>query len=498
MTSHLRLYDVGALALLFALIVGHADNAQAQTVRAGLVLDHVIVVDVRSGQLVRDRALVIADGKIVEVARGGAVRVTGAGRLIEGNGRFVVPGFNDMHAHNLNTDSPETSLPLMLANGVTGFRQMAGSPELLANRAAGRPLLPPDSPALLGMPGTILAGAAFTDSAAVVAEIARQKAHGADFIKVIDVPPAAFFAAEDAARESGLPISGHLPLSVDAREAIRRGMASVEHLGPGITLLLNCSRDEAAIRSMIAAIPPGSGGGSNFNAEPEQVRRMLANPLLLTPPQGFALMRRVLGTYDDEKCRAFAAEVAASATWMVPTLTRLEAMELGNTPGLRDNPDLRYAPAAARTLWRDVGNEFDAKLTPDQRKLLEELFQSQLRLTGVFNKAGVKMLTGTDFGGQWIVSGFSLHHEFDLLAQAGVSALRVLQMTTLDPARFLQREAVMGTVERGRNADLVLLEADPTKDVANLHRISAVVRAGRYLSRADLDAIESRAQDSLR
>jgi amidohydrolase family protein len=348
------------------------------------------------------------------------------------------------------------------------------------------------------MPGTILAGAAFADPAASVAEIARQKAQGADFIKVIDLPSAAFFAAEDAARESRLPISGHLPLAVDAREAIRRGMTSVEHLGPGITLLLNCSRDEAAIRAMIAAIPPGSGGGSNFNADPEQVRRMLANPLLLTPPQGFALMRRVLGTYDDDKCRAFAAEVAASSTWMVPTLTRLEAMELGNTAALRDNPDLRYAPAASRKLWRDVGDEFDAKLTPDQRKLLAELFQSQLRLTGVFNKAGVKMLAGTDFGGQWIVSGFSLHQEFDLLAQAGVSALRVLQMTTLDPARFLQREAIMGTVERGRNADLVLLEADPTKDVANLHRISAVVRAGRYLSRADLDAIESRAQDSLR
>jgi hypothetical protein len=385
----------------------------------------------------------------------------------------------------------------MLANGVTGFRQMAGSPELLANRAAGKSLLPTDSPALLGMPGTILAGAAFADPAATVAQIARQKAQGADFIKVIDLPPAAFFAAEDAARESGLPISGHLPLAVDGREAIRRGMTSVEHLGPGITLLLNCSRDEAAIRAMIAAIPPGSGGGSNFNAEPEQVRRMLANPLLLTPPQGFALMRRVLGTYDDDKCRAFATEVAASSTWMVPTLTRLEAMELGNAPALKDNADLRYAPAASRTLWRDVGNEFDAKLTPDQRKLLEDLFQSQLRLTGLFDKAAVKMLTGTDFGGQWIVSGFSLHHEFDLLARAGVSPLRVLQMTTLDPAKFLQRETTMGTVERGRNADLVLLDADPTKDAANLHRISAVVRSGRYLSRLDLDAIETRARESL-
>jgi imidazolonepropionase-like amidohydrolase len=496
MRSHLRPHGIGLLGLLVALMACGSDNAQAETVRTGLVLDHVIVVDVRTGQLARDRAVVVADGKIVEVTHGGAVRIAGAGRLIEGKSRFVVPGFNDMHAHNLNTDSPATSLPLMLANGVTGFRQMAGSPELLAARAAGKALLPPDSPTLLAMPGTILAGPAFADPAAAVAEIARQKAQGADFIKVIDVPPAAFFAAADAARENGLPFAGHLSLAVDAREAIRRGMTSIEHLGPGITLLLDCSRDEAAIRAIIAAIPSGSGG-SNFNAEPEQVRRMLANPLLLTPPQGFALMRRVLGTYDEDKCRAFAAEVAASSTWMVPTLTRLEAMELGNTPGLRDNPDLRYAPASSRTLWRDVGSDFDEKLMPDQRQLLAELFESQLRLTGLFDNAGVKMLTGTDFGGQWILPGFSLHHEFDLLARAGVSPLRVLQMTTLDPARLLKREATMGTIEPGRTADLVILDADPTKAVANLHRVSAVVRGGRYLSRADLDAIESRARASL-
>jgi imidazolonepropionase-like amidohydrolase len=496
MQSQRRFQNIGALGLLVALIASRADDAQAETVRNGLVLDHVVVVDVRTGGLARDRAVIVADGKIVAVVRGGTVRVAGSGRLIEGRGRFVVPGFNDMHAHNLNTDSPATSLPLMLANGVTGFRQMAGSPELLAARANGNTLLPADSPALLAMPGNILAGAAFADPAAAVEEIARQKAQGADFIKVIDVPPAAFFAAEDAARDSGLPFAGHLSLAVDARDAMRRGMSSIEHLGPGIILLLNCSRDEAAIRAMIAAIPPGSGG-SNFNADPEQLRRMLANPLLLTPPPGFALMRRVLASYDAAKCQIFAAEVAASSTWMVPTLTRLEAMELGDTPALKNNPDLRYAPAASLALWRQVGIDFDAKITPDQRQLLEQLFESQLRLTRLFDQAGVKMLTGTDFGGQWILPGFSLHHEFDLLARAGVAPLRVLQMTTLDPARFLKREATMGTVEPGRNADLVILDADPTRTVANLHRVSAVVRDGRYLTRADLDAIESRARAAL-
>jgi imidazolonepropionase-like amidohydrolase len=487
----------GALSLLAALLAAGPITARAVAIREGLVLDHVTVVDVRTGRLERDRAVVIVGGKIAGVTEAGAVKVVGSARRVDGEGRYVVPGFNDMHAHNLNTESPETSLPLMLANGVTGFRQMAGSPELLAARAAGKPILPPDSPALLAMPGTILAGAAFADPAAAVAEVVRQKAEGADFIKVIDVPPAAFFAAEAAARANGLPFAGHLPLGVNAHDAIREGMASIEHLGPGINLLIACSSDEAAIRKIIASIPAGAGG-SNFNAAPEQVRRMLANPILLTPPPAFGMMRHVLNTHDEGKCRAFAAEVAASSTWMVPTLTREEAMELGDTPALRDNPDLRYVPASSRTLWREVGADFDAKLTAEQKETLEDLFASQLRLVGLFDKAGVKMLTGTDFGGQWLVPGFSLHHEFDLLARAGVSPLHVLQMTTIDPAIFLHREASMGTVEAGKNADLVILGADPTTNVANLHKVVGVVRAGRYLSRADLDAIESRAEASLR
>ena len=485
---------IGALAVALTLAASLAGAAKADTVREGLVLDRVTVVDVRTGRLLRDRAVVVADGRISRIVPAGSVRTAGTAQRIDGRGRFVAPGFNDMHAHNLNTDSPATSLPMMLASGVTGFRQMAGAPALLAARAAGKPLLPPDSPVLLAMPGTILAGPAFADPAAVTAEVARQKAQGADFIKVIELPPAAFGAAADAARANGLPFAGHLPPTVDEREAMRHGMASIEHLGPGISVLLNCSRDETALRAILAAVPQG---GAKFDAGPDQVRRMLVNPMLATPAPGFALIERVLASYDDAKCRAFAADVAASGTWMVPTLTRLEAMELGDAPSLRDNPDLRYVPASSRALWRDVGTEFDRRLTPEQRRILADLFTAQLRLAGLFGAAQVKMLAGTDFGGGWIVPGRSLHREFDLLSRAGLPPLRILRMATLDPATFLGREASMGTVEAGKAADLVLLDGDPIADVANLHKVAGVFRAGRYLDRAALDAIEARAAATL-
>lgn len=462
------------IAVVSAILLG------ARTPAADLVIDHVNVVDVRNGAVARNRALVIANGRIARITAGGTVRGT---KMVDGRGAYVVPGFNDMHAHNLNTASPATSLPLMLTSGVTGFRQMApADPPTTAS------LLSPTTPALLARPGRLLAGPALATPAAVAAEIDRQKTGGVDFIKIIDVPAPTFLAAINRARADGLPIAGHLPPTVDPRDAIRAGMSSIEHMGPTISLLLACSRDEAAIRALLLSLP--LRGGVDFDAEPGKVQRLLANPSLLTPPQGFQLIRRVLATYDDAKCRTFARVLAKSGTWVVPTLTRLEAMNLGNAPELRDNPDLKYVPPKSRQLWREVGQDFDSKLSPEQHRTLADLFAAQVRLAGLFDRAGVKMMAGTDFGGQWLVPGRSLHREFDLLARAGISPLHILQMTTFAPGRFLGRETRMGAVSPGHDADLVLLAANPVTDVANLHRVVGVVRAGHYLSRVELDAID--------
>jgi hypothetical protein len=141
------------LATVAAMLAGASATSGKETVRTELVIDHVTVVDVRGGGLARNRAIVIADGKITRIVAGGSVAASGAARIVEGHGAFVVPGYNDMHAHNLNTASPQTSLPLMLANGVTGFRQMAGADALLAARSDGTLPMTADSPALLANPG---------------------------------------------------------------------------------------------------------------------------------------------------------------------------------------------------------------------------------------------------------------------------------------------------------------------------------------------------------
>ena len=130
------------------------------------------------------------------------------------------------------------------------------------------------------------------------------------------------------------------------------------------------------------------------------------------------------------------------------------------------------------------------------RATLAQLWQRQLRLVKLLDEAGVDMMAGSDFGGGWLIPGVSLHQEFDLLAEAGLSPLRILQMTTLNGARFLGREKTMGTVEAGKQADLVLLDADPLGSAANLHRIDAVILDGELLDRAALDALAKSAEIS--
>ncbi len=129
--------------------------------------------------------------------------------------------------------------------------------------------------------------------------------------------------------------------------------------------------------------------------------------------------------------------------------------------------------------------------------MLKQFWALQLRLTALLARTGVPMMTGTDAGGlgQWEISGVALHQEFDLLREAGLKPLTILQMTTLNGAKFLHREDRMGSVAIGKDADLVLLDGNPVASAANLHRINAVVRGGTYYPE---DALERLKQDAAR
>jgi imidazolonepropionase-like amidohydrolase len=225
--------------------------------------------------------------------------------------------------------------------------------------------------------------------------------------------------------------------------------------------------------------------------------KMVVNPAMLSGPAELARIHQITSTFSEDRCRRLAADFVADGTWQVPTLIRLKTSELADAPEFNNDPNLRYIPSEEVRLWRATAGTFIEKFSPASRNVLRDHYAMHVKLVKLFDASGVKMMTGDDAGGaQWIVPGFALHQEFDEFAMAGVSPLHVLQDATLNGAEFLGRTSTMGSVEVGKNADLVVLDANPVASVESLHKIDAVVRAGFYFSRDDLKAMKDKVRAS--
>lgn len=463
-----------------ALCLGTASVAAAATVQP-LVLRNVTVVDTRTGALATGRSIVVEDGRIARVEAAEGYLPDASARVVDATGKYVVPGYNDMHSHLLSYGDRARNQALMLANGVTGFRQMNGTPELVAASKAGDDLTPGDGPDVVQLASVILNGGSMRSVEDAVRLVNEQATAGGDFIKLTEAPPPAFLAALTEAERLGLQNGGHFPSILSTEQVVGAGMDVFEHLGAGEGLPLEASTAEEALRASIAAEPP--------SPPPSDILRFLANPTAFASDEYFARVSTMVDTFDEGKAREVAAFLAANGVWQVPTLIRLRTINLGDAPEYRDDPNLAYVTDAERTRWQGVADAFAANLPEgfDQADLAA-LVDFQLRTVGILNEAGVPILAGSDYGGGFLVPGFSLHQEFALLSEAGLSPLEVLQSTTLTAATFLGREGVMGNVLAGMDADLVLLDANPLDGVANLQSIFGVVQDGTYHGPRELDA----------
>lgn len=461
-----------------------------------VLLAGVTVIDPTDGGHMPDMDVLTDKGRIVSIAPAGSAPAAAGAQRVDARGKFLVPGYNDYHAHPLGPEDPSGTLALMLANGITGFRQMSGAPRLLQDRRESRLPLGRYAPALLATPGTILTPLNAGTPEEARATVREEKQQGADFIKVGLATPAAFFAAEDEAKRQGLPFAGHLQEGVDAAEASRRGMAAIEHLGPGDTVLVGCSTQEAALRAEIAKKPPVKGPPIRFPGMERLFAGMLLkkiiNPVADAEIGDVSRHGRVAATFDESKCRALAALFRANGTWHVPTLVRLRTSELALSPEYAGDPNLRYMPPDMVDAWREATARYAKNQSAAARTDFASAYALQERLAKLFDDAGVRMLAGSDESGAWEVPGFSLHQEFDLLAHAGLPPLHILQMATTNGADFFHRPQALGPLAAGHDADLVLLDADPTGDVANMHLIAGVMRAGYYYDRHALDDILAR------
>jgi imidazolonepropionase-like amidohydrolase len=445
-----------------------------------IVITKVTVIDTAGGPSLADRTVVIRGGKIAQVVP--AVNyspVSPDAIIVDGGGKYLIPGLWDMHVHL----TQERALALNLANGITGLRVMWGNPamggfpvphakwrkEIEEGKRKG-PRLVVASNILDGPKPIWPSSIAIADEAQARKAVRDAKAAGADFLKVYSLlSPEAFRAIADEAKAQGISFAGHVPSLVSSREASDLGMRSMEHLY-GITAA--CSPLEAeALRERKEALDAAKGN------------------LFAAGPKLTAIDAKLRESYRDDLAATLFAKLKSNGTWQCPTLTVLRAFGSLDDPGFAADPRLKYVDPFTRTFW-DPKRDFRFKsMKPEDFAAQRRSFSRSLELVGRMHKAGVPIIAGTDEANPYIFPGFSLHDELALFVKAGLSPADALRTATLNPAKFLGREATLGTVEPGKEADLVLLDADPLADIANTTKIRAVVSRGLLLDRAALDGM---------
>jgi imidazolonepropionase-like amidohydrolase len=470
----LRIGSCASLALP-ALLLWAPVHAQAGVV----AIRDVTVVDVTDGSLRTGQTVLVEAKHIVAVGPRAEIEIPGRAEVVEGAGKYLIPGLWDMHTHAAQEATIATFYPLFIANGITGLRDVwgqrtvadAASAKVEAGSFAGPRAVVAD--ALIDGPRRFWPGSVL----ALTAEDGRRVADslhaaGEPFLKVYSsLSPEAYFAIAERARALGIPFVGHVPELVTAADASDAGQRSLEHR---FGTLSGCSTEGDELSAEFV-----EGATTVLEGDPDRTLRNLMSER----------NRRALATPDEARCRALAVRFVANGTWLVPTLIAMRGGAYMRELAAAEDARLPYLPPEVVTYWTPATNPFGAQATPEEWALHQALYQRDLEIVRLMSDAGVLLLAGSDTPGPWAFPGFGLHDELALLVQAGLTPLHALQTATLNPARYFERTDELGTVAAGKLADLVLLDANPLEDITNTRLIHAVVADGRLYRRARLDSL---------
>lgn len=421
------------------------------------IIKNVALVPMISEAVLTAQTIIIQDGKISKIVAQDKFKDTDYPNaiIIDGTGKFLMPGLVEMHAHIPVADNGNDSLVwetmfLYLANGVTTIRGMLGNPYHLELRkqVANGDLLSPriytSSPSMNG-------------NSVKTAEEARQKVTdyqkaGYDFLKIHPgIQRAVFDTLVATANEVGIPFSGHVPIDVGIERAIEAGYASIDHLDGYMEGLV--PEDDN--------IDPNSGGFFGFN---------------------------FTEIADTSKIGALAKATAKAGVGVVPTQT-LFTRWLSPIPAaeLMAQPEMKYMNGKTLYQWRQSKQGVvDGSENYSAEKHAQYIAHRKAILQGL-HQAGATLLLGSDSPQVANVPGFSIHREMQAMVDAGIPIYEVLLSGTINPARFFNQEKEYGSIREGASADLILLNGNPIQDIGNVQKIEGVMVRGTWLSKEDIE-----------
>lgn len=475
------------LAGILILILTNCQNNESIDYENCYAITNTNIIDIESGLVNSNMTLIIKDNYIFEIGKIETLEISKKTPIIDGTDQYVIPGLWDMHAHNsTDTITRSVAFPLWIANGVTGIRNMSADcydeeypcekwNEVNINQA--KAMRREVSAGTLLGPRSIL-GSHYVngprgDSSTVLSpgtpEHGREhvkflKKRGVDFIKVYEeLPRDVYFAVADEANKQGMVFAGHVSYKIKMSEAIKAGQKSIEHCCEG-NIMDECSLIEGELRKKWADA--------------------LENETLNLGE----IILEMAKTYDSEKCNHLFDLMKEYGTWFTPTLMVFE----GQYPfyyDWRKDDRLKYMPKSERDLWREFQDDYNLYFGEWSEESENIMRKRRFEIILAMHNKGIPLLAGPDSANQGVFWGSSIHEELELLVMAGLSEREALITATLNPAIFLEATDSLGTVSKGKLADLILLDANPLDNISNTKKINGVVTNGRFFNKKALDSL---------
>jgi len=420
------------------------------------LITNVNIVDVNTGKILRNKTIAIDNNRITAIYDNEIVG-SDSTVVIDGKGKYLIPGLWDMHAHYKWSHADLD--PLLIANGVTGVREMWGNMPAfveIPKRSQQEWLLSPDvylsGDLIDGNPPSFPAGClVVTTPSEAVEAVKNQIDQHVDFIKVYSsLSEECFMAIAKEARKRNITFAGHIPNRVSIYKAIEAGMASSEHL---YGFLNACSSVDTSNEALISS-------------------------------------------FSEKKFDSICSVLAKSSMWLCSTLTVNRAMSYLNDSIFINDNRMSFLPGYVLEIWNQKMNPYTKSQMDNFAESTRVRYLFELSLIGKMNEKGVKFIAGTDFPNPYVFPGFSLHDELSLMVKGGMPAFDALRSATINPAKFMNKIADFGSIQVGKMACLVLLNKNPLENIENTKTIETVIVRGKVYNRRALDLLLDQAKSN--
>jgi imidazolonepropionase-like amidohydrolase len=397
---------------------------------------NVNVVPMDRERVIENQTVIVREGRITEIGPANKIKVPDGATRIDGSGKYLMPGLAEMHGHVPPPSAPkaymEAVLFLYAANGVTTVRGMLGATNQLAlrDRANRGEIVSPT----LYLAGPSFNGDSVNSPEQAASMVRSQKQEGWDLLKVHPgLTRDEYDAMAKTAKEVGIRFGGHVPAEVGLIHALEMGQETIDHVDGYIEYL-----------------------------------------------------KGDVGPLDEARLAEVVRRTKAAGAWIVPTMALWETLiGYSDLNTLAAMPELKYTPPQQAEQWKNIHQK--RVNAPDfDRKKAGLIATSRMRILKSLHEGGVRILLGTDAPQQFSVPGFSIHREMALMVKCGFTPYQIIQSGTKNVGDYLKDKDDFGTVEVGKRADLILLQGNPLKDVANIAKSASVMVRGRWLPEAEI------------